>query len=105
MNKAEIRVPKEAMPKKDPVNPCPCQSRPVKLTLKTGIVRWMKQEGETVLEGEVLCEGEVEKKALEFRAPCSGILTEICIQDEEKFTYGDLLGYIAVQEEQDGTEN
>jgi len=95
MGRTAICVPKEAMSKKDPVNPCPCQSRPVKLTMKTGIIKWLKNTGDIVQTGEVLCEGEVEKKALEFTAPCSGILTEICIPDDGKFTYGDLLGYIS----------
>lgn len=89
-----ITVPKEAYPKKDPVNPCPCQFRLMKLENKTGTITWLKQIGDRVQKGEVVCEGEVEKKALEFTAPDDGILEEICIGDEENFTYGDILGYI-----------
>lgn len=95
--KVEIRVPQKAMPKKDLENPCPCQDRPVNMRRKKGILTWMKNVGEQVFEGEVICEAEVEKKALEFVAPVSGILCEIRIEDEEKFGIDDILGYIETE--------
>ena len=49
-------------------------------------------------QDQVICEGEIEKKTFEFRAPCSGQLAEICIEDGEEFTYGDVLGYIETGE-------
>lgn len=94
MSRMEIKVPKKAMPKKDLENPCPCQDKPVNLTFKTGTVTWLKEVGEAVEAGEVVCEGEVEKKALEFTAPQKGILCEICIEDDEEFAYDEVLGYI-----------
>lgn len=95
--RVEIRVPEKAMPKKDLENPCPCQDRPVNMKKKKGVLTWMKDIGDAVTEGEVICEAEVEKKALEFKAPATGILCEICIEDEEKFGIDDILGYIEVQ--------
>lgn len=89
-----IVVPESAMPKKDPLHPCPCQDRPVHLQYKTCILLWLVDEGDPVEEGQVICEGEVEKKALEFCAPCSGILTEQCLLDDEEFSAGAILGYI-----------
>lgn len=97
MKRIEIRVPLKAMPKKDLEHPCPCQDRPVMMKKKRGVLSWLKSVGDTVAEGEVICEAEVEKKALEFLAPCSGILSEICIQDEEPFDADAILGYIDVE--------
>lgn len=91
-----IVVPRDAMPKKDPEHPCPCQDIPVHLEYKSCTLLWMVELGEQVEEGQVVCEGEVEKKALEFLAPCSGILVEKCLEDEEEFSAGDILGYIEV---------
>ncbi len=95
MRKAII-VPESAMPKKDPEHPCPCQDKEVRLEYKVCILMWLAGEGEDVEEGQIICEGEVEKKALEFHAPCSGCLVEQCLKDDDEFTAGDILGYIEV---------
>lgn len=71
MSRIEITVPKKAMPKKDPVHPCPCQDRPVNLTFKTGTLTWLKEVGEAVEEGETVCEGEVEKRRWNLRHPAA----------------------------------
>lgn len=92
--RVEIKVPDSLMPKKDPVNPCPCQFREFKLQDKKGELFWLIEVGESVKEGQVICEGEVEKKTLEFTAPCDGLLAEKMIADEEYFYRGDILGYI-----------
>lgn len=60
-------------------------------------MEWFKNVGDTVTQGEVICEGEVEKKALEFTAPCGGVLDEICISGEDMFSMGDILGYISAE--------
>ncbi len=104
MAKVAIKVPNEAYPKKDPVNPCPCQFRPMKLMTKKGIISWLKKTGDYVAAGEVVCEGEVEKKALEFCAPCNGTLIEVCIADEEQFGFGDILGYIEKMEHEENED-
>ena len=42
------------------------------------IVRWLKNQGEPVTEGEVLVEIETEKIVCEVQAPASGTLQSIC---------------------------
>lgn len=91
----DIIVPDSAMPKKDPVNPCPCQFREFHIEEKTGEdLYWLVEIGELVAENQVVCEGEIEKKTLEFTAPCDGILAEKCISDESEFKRGDILGRV-----------
>lgn len=96
--RVEMIVPKSAMPKKDPEHPCPCQFREFQIKEKTGELTWLVGVGARVTKDQVLCEGEVEKKTLEFVSPCDGVLVEICIEDEEEFTSGDILGYIEMEE-------
>lgn len=98
-----ILVPNSALPKKDPVKPCPCQDKPVKLAYKTGTLIWLKDIGDFVHKDEVICEGEVEKKALEFLSPSDGYLIKKCLNDDDEFSYGDILGYIRT-EDSDNTE-
>ena len=92
-----ITVPDSAMPKKDPVNPCPCQFRPFRLKDKTGEVFWLVSQGERVCRGQVVCEGEVEKKTVELPAPADGVLAEICVPEEGQFAAGTVLGYIETE--------
>ena len=47
------------------------------------IVRWLKQPGDKVEEGEPLVEIEAAKTTVEVPAPASGILKEILAQPEE----------------------
>ena len=93
MRKAII-VPDSLMPKKDPEHPCPCQFREFQILEKKGELFWLVEKGEHVVRGQVICEGEIEKKTLEFPAPCDGVLAEICIEEEGVFHRGDILGYI-----------
>ncbi len=43
-------------------------------------IRWLKQEGEAVRQGEPLFEVETDKASLEVEAPASGILTGVTVQ-------------------------
>ena len=61
-----IVVEPEMMPKKDPKRTCKCMNEPVKLSTKKGVLTWIKEVGDQVKAGEVICEGEVEKKIIEF---------------------------------------
>lgn len=92
--KTAITVPDYAKRKKDLENPCPCQEEPVKMTYKTGTLFWLKKTGEHVKKDEPVCEAEVEKATLELISPCEGILLEKSVQDNESFSYGQILGYI-----------
>ena len=47
------------------------------------VVRWLKQEGDAVTEGELLCEVETDKALFDLEAPGSGILREILCADGE----------------------
>lgn len=89
-----IIVEEEKMPRKDSKRICKCMNEPVKLGAKKGVLAWIKQEGESVKKGDLICEGEVEKKIVEFLAPCDGVLTEQVIKEGEVFTAGDVLGYV-----------
>ncbi|MFW5829273.1 MAG: dihydrolipoamide acetyltransferase family protein [Planctomycetota bacterium] len=40
------------------------------------IVQWLKQPGETVVEGEAVCEIETDKSTMEVEAPAAGVLIE-----------------------------
>ena len=73
-------------------------TKPVKLKYKICTMTWRKNIGDTVNKGDVVCEGEVEKKALEFTSPCDGILIEQCLDDDDEFTAGITLGYIEAAE-------
>lgn len=92
--KIEIVVPDTAMPRLDPVNPCECQKKPVDLTYKKGKLHWLFKVGDRIEKDDMICEAEVEKKTIEFYAPASGVLTEILVNDGDKFNKGTILGYI-----------
>src|SRR5690348_8035386 len=64
------------------------------------VVRWHKQNGETVSAGEPICEVETDKLNSEVEAEASGVLT-IMAQEGDELGVGATLGKIAVIE---GTE-
>ena len=90
----EIIVPESLLPKPQPYRNCQCMKEPVDLTLKKGTLTWLVEKGEKVAEGQTLCEGEVDKKTVEIKAPADGVLAEILIDDDHVFKAGDILGYI-----------
>lgn len=93
-----IIVPRELMPCKIPGFECECQNRPVDTAAESLMVFWNAEEGDPVEEGDTLCSFEVQKRVLEIHAPCTGILREICYEDESIVGYQDILGYILRQE-------
>ncbi len=58
------------------------------------VVKWFKQEGETVSTGEALLELETEKVSLEVNASDSGVLVRIERTAGEDVRIGDLLGVL-----------
>ena len=92
--KTPIIVPDQIMPKPMPWRNCECMKQPIDLAAKKGTLTWLKEAGQSVEAGEVVCEGEADKKTVEITAPCSGILIEKTIDDECVFKAGDILGYI-----------
>lgn len=96
--KKEIIVPDSLMPKPLPYRNCECMKQPIDLKEKKGILKWLCSTGEKVEKGQVICEGEADKKTVEITAPCEGVLCEKCIEDEFVFRAGDVLGYIESEE-------
>lgn len=58
------------------------------------IASWSKQNGDTVNEGDILCELETEKTTLEVPAPVAGIL-EIQVEAETEVEIGQVIGTIS----------
>lgn len=92
--RVEIIVPDSLMPKPQPYRNCECMKRPIDLKTKKGTLTWLCEVGETVTEGQIIAEGEADKKTVEIAAPCSGTLVEKAIEDEFVFQADDVLGYI-----------
>lgn len=96
----EILAPESMLPKRDPNAEfvCECMFRPVKLKRREcKVLVWLKQAGEAVKSGEAICDADVEKKTVEFVAPCDGVLVEQCIPEGGIFTTGAVLGVIEEQ--------
>ena len=63
--------------------------------LTTGrVVRWLKNEGDTVKKGEVICEVETEKAVFEVSAPQDGFLLQITAHDGEDVEILATIGYV-----------
>jgi len=58
----------------------------------------MKNEGDYVLEGEVLVELETEKTTIEIESPCEGVLTGIYVFEGEEVIDGERVGIINAEE-------
>lgn len=91
-----VIVPDELLPRAEDENVCECMKKPVDLTTKKGYINWVKNEGDTVRYGEVICDIEVDKKTVDITSSCDGILAEKCIEDGEVAKAGSILGYLKV---------
>jgi pyruvate/2-oxoglutarate/acetoin dehydrogenase E1 component/biotin carboxyl carrier protein len=61
-----------------PAGACEVQLPKLSTTMEEGtILRWLRQEGDRVVQGEPLFELETDKAAVEVEAPCSGRLARI----------------------------
>jgi pyruvate/2-oxoglutarate dehydrogenase complex dihydrolipoamide acyltransferase (E2) component len=69
-------------------------------TTKVNIVRWLKQEGESVKRGEAIVELETEKVNYELDSPADGVLLEILTKEGAEVPVGDPVCHI----EQGGDE-
>ncbi len=68
------------------------------MTYRRFTLFWQIAEGDAVAAGDVLCEGEVEKKILEVKAPAAGIVSKLCIPDGGEARLDDLLCLIESSE-------
>ena len=62
-------------------------------TMDTGVLRWLKQAGDDVKEGEVIGEIETDKATVELQAPVSGRLLEP-VQTSSDIPVGNVIGYV-----------
>jgi len=63
------------------------------------VVRWLKQEGEAVRKGELVCEVETEKAVFEVNAPRDGVLLKILKGDGEEAEVLSAIGFIGEEGE------
>ena len=63
------------------------------------VVKWLKTEGDTVNEGEPICEVETEKVVFEVESPADGVLLKIIVPDGEKAEIFSTIGIVGAPEE------
>ena len=69
------------------------------LTMEDGtVVAWYVDEGDHVVEGEVIAEVETEKVENELEAPCAGVVAQILVDEDETVDVGTVLAVIADNE-------
>lgn len=59
---------------------------------RSQVLRWLKREGDRVVQHEPLLEIETDKVTVEIAAPGSGVLREILKHEQEEIAPGELLG-------------
>jgi len=66
------------------------------LTMETATVTtWMKQEGDIVNKGEVICIIETDKASFDVEAPQSGVLVKVMAEEGSVLPVGEVLAVIA----------
>ena len=69
------------------------------LTMEDGtVVAWYVDEGDHVVEGEMIAEVETEKVENELEAPCAGVVARILVDEDETVDVGTVLAVIADNE-------
>ncbi len=63
------------------------------------IVKWLKKEGDTVTEGEIILEIMTDKTSMEIEAEASGVLLKIVHQEGETVPVTEVIGYIGNENE------
>lgn len=64
------------------------------------VVAWYFEEGDAVEEDAVLLELESEVETLEIHAPCSGVLVECTVEEDEIVRVGEPLAVIEAPDEE-----
>ena len=62
------------------------------------IASWLKENGDSVNEGDILCELETDKTTLEIPAPAGGVL-KIQVEEETEVEIGQVIGIIDSEEQ------
>lgn len=73
---------------------CDCKKKQTGLSHKEGVVFWQKSPGDTVAQGDVLCELEIEKALYPIPSPAPGVLAQQLIEDGGNFEGEAVLGYV-----------
>ena len=60
------------------------------------VLRWLKQEGDSVMEGEPLVEVEAEKANHELESPVSGRIESLVAEEGDELKVGAVLAIIDV---------
>jgi 2-oxoglutarate dehydrogenase E2 component (dihydrolipoamide succinyltransferase) len=68
---------------------------------RSQILRWLKVEGDAVLENEPLIEVETDKVTVEIPSPASGVLRQVLKQEQEEIGPGEILARIEVTADRD----
>ena len=69
-------------------------------TMEEGvIVKWLKSQGQSISQGEVICEVETDKAVMEFESPCEGILLKIVVEAEQKASIGQTIAIVGRENE------
>jgi pyruvate dehydrogenase E2 component (dihydrolipoamide acetyltransferase) len=63
-------------------------------TTKASVLRWLKQEGDSVQVGEAVVELETEKVSYELESPVAGTLLKILAQESAQVPVGGKLCHI-----------
>ncbi len=70
------------------------------LTMEEGeIVRWLKEEGDSVEKGEILFEIQTDKSVLEIEAEYSGIVKEIIASPGTVVKITEIIAYIDAKDD------
>ncbi len=71
------------------------------LTMEEGtIVRWLKEEGDTVEEGEILFEVQTDKVVMEVESTASGVLARILVPEDQTVPIAKVVAFIAAPGEE-----
>lgn len=69
-------------------------------TMEEGtIISWKKKEGEKVEMGEVICEVETDKAAMEYESPASGVLLKILVPEGKTARVGEPIAILGEEGE------
>jgi len=58
------------------------------------VVSWLKEEGDPVKKGDVICEVETEKAVFEVESPIDGVLLKIVAREGEKVPIFSVIGVV-----------
>lgn len=63
------------------------------------VVEWHFEEGDPIAEGEILLEVECESGTVEIPSPCTGVVVECVVEEDEVVRIGELLAILEARDE------